>query len=1669
MDTVKMTPPVPEENKCPQCGTPLPTGALAGLCPACLLRMGAAADTVTDAKGKTFTPPPIAELAAKFPQLEILELVGRGGMGAVYKARQKQLDRIVALKILPPGIGDEPAFAERFAREAKALAKLNHPNIVTLYEFGDAGGQFYFLMEFVDGVNLRQLLAGSRVSAREALAIVPQICDALQFAHDQGIVHRDIKPENILLDRRGRVKVADFGLAKIIENRDDTANYSVTGKISENLTDAGKTMGTPNYMSPEQITAPGEVDHRADIYALGVVFYQMLTGELPGKKIEAPSKKVQIDVRLDEIVLRALEKNPELRFQQVSEVKTCVETIVGGSGRESAQTESDRAQTDQSRLTSAAANNFLRIAKWISLGLAVLVFAYFAFCAYLAVTHRFYSATAIVALVRQPDNAGSISKVVEAISLEQLAKAQLPPGKTLIVSQIPHTDSYQLTVVSHTTKEPVALANQIADRLVALTHNDSAVLPDNRVVEISEHATLNKDLATSNAILNLVVGLIFGGAIAYLIYGLSLMGVKIFGKLQRGSANPNPLSAVESWLAIMDNGNYAQSWDAAAEYFKKAIAKEEWIDRLQSARKPQGKVISRKLRTARQSGSRYTVKFDTAFGGLKAAVETVTFSRERDGQWRAIGYLILPAYANEKRLRSQGWQAMFFSAWSGISGAAAFCFWPNPPASLVWGIPVAALLGIVFGIQAREHRLGKRAIAIGCVNLSIWLIILAAVNVAAMKPHPPQTTDIPKVNNPPFVARLNQGEVELLAVGNQPWTNTVCWLANGAPSGKPFPIGSGSMDSWSEGKVTKKIAFRIHNESSEGISYPVGRDTDDPEVGIVGSGFFPGPTPYDDAHFIQLIVCPTNAQTMNFSLGLANGKWETAVTLGKGGSASSGDWSATCNAVTGRSDVAVGCTYSKNPDWESRMVYVDDNGKIIPIQENPSRAGNNQVTGATLLVSSNEFAHIKEFQLQRRKYQWVEFRNVSLQSGHLTTVEVKNFDGENHAEAEMTRAKPVQPPMVAAAIAPDKFDPVSPAAVVVSNPVGISLLLPVGFGVLLLVAGVVVVFVLIIKNSKGGAGKIIGIGCGVLLLVGFVVVAGLVVVLFLFRATRATAVHQEMVAHQTAFAAAVQDRQRVVAAQKFSFGPVIERVIQARETGTNLFLNLDTGELLTPPASITGTLGENERNWQTLDIPEDSRSFRYIQWLRESGADLMFAGDGKVIGFDGAFPFAHGSNSTNWENWDDLTPAQVQNDVAVIEWGRKVDEAKLQNQPWPDAPLPGGVINSAAQLDSTSPGGPLVNLLMLKQSAMWFFKTREGGMGILQITGFTDNPRGVKIRYKLVQNFNATTNTTMKTNPSKLDAAAVLLAGIVSLQATNPANAQRIDPATGLPASGTAAAWHVDPATGLQMSKTGGLPPDPSGTLAAANDAVTTQAGIIEVRELIAQGQYDEALQRCLSLHDQSKAGGALTPLLSDWIELGRRFPKAKAALIQIRDNDVREFSEGRGYSDLFSEINSINGPLNQDDATYALFKMLDTNDPKLAQQCYFYVESLLVQKGEYELCRKYLGDPQFRFDLIRQSYGMQLDNQKRMAEMNQRNAQRMAEMNQKLGRTNSWSPPDISEMIKKADENNFVGQTRQLIEILVATDRKADAEKICDQAVVIFDDARLHSAVADAEQKIKK
>src|ERR1035437_7654862 len=378
-------------EKCPQCGATLPAGALAGLCPACLLQQGAAPDTATRSNAKPFVPPSIEEVARLFPQLEILGFLGKGGMGAVYKGRQPALDRLVALKILPAQAAPDPGFAERFSREARALARLSHPNIVAVHEFGQVSGAGetpagtggapalpYFIMEFVDGVNLRQLQKAGRLSPREALQIVPQICDALQYAHDEGVVHRDIKPENVLVDRKGRVKIADFGLAKIMGRNPESLR----------LTGEGQVMGTPHYMAPEQVEHPLTVDHRADIFSLGVVFYEMLTGELPLGKFQPPSRKVQMDVRLDDVVLRALEKEPERRYQHAGEVKSAVETIASGT------THSGLTARNQPTVPAEARGETIEELRLSRTALAGAIWAAFVFLACLGLVGARYAAPA---------------------------------------------------------------------------------------------------------------------------------------------------------------------------------------------------------------------------------------------------------------------------------------------------------------------------------------------------------------------------------------------------------------------------------------------------------------------------------------------------------------------------------------------------------------------------------------------------------------------------------------------------------------------------------------------------------------------------------------------------------------------------------------------------------------------------------------------------------------------------------------------------------------------------------------------------------------------------------------------------------------------------------------------------------------------------------------------------------------------------------------------------------------------------------------------------------------------------------------------------------------------------------------------------------------------------
>jgi tRNA A-37 threonylcarbamoyl transferase component Bud32 len=303
-------------TQCPDCGQTYDSKLRTG-CAACQIKLGLD-DTVKPARSPQIPAISAEELAPHFEDLEILDLIGVGGMGAVYRARQKKLDREVAIKVVRPDISESQEFSQRFEREAKAMARLNHPNIVSIYDFGNTDGIFYYLMELVDGPNLAELAGSESLTPQETLEIVTQVCQAMQYAHDNGVVHRDIKPTNILVNAEGTVKIADFGLAKLCSVGDPTTQLTQTQQV----------FGTPRYMAPEQIESTREVDHRADIYSLGVVFYELLTGELPLGRFDPPSEKISIDVRLDEVVLRALEKHPERRYQAAREFQTDISQIV---------------------------------------------------------------------------------------------------------------------------------------------------------------------------------------------------------------------------------------------------------------------------------------------------------------------------------------------------------------------------------------------------------------------------------------------------------------------------------------------------------------------------------------------------------------------------------------------------------------------------------------------------------------------------------------------------------------------------------------------------------------------------------------------------------------------------------------------------------------------------------------------------------------------------------------------------------------------------------------------------------------------------------------------------------------------------------------------------------------------------------------------------------------------------------------------------------------------------------------------------------------------------------------------------------------------------------------------------------------------------------------------
>lgn len=262
-----------------------------------------------------FHPPSAEDLSAMLPQFEFSHLIAVGGMGAVYSGVQRALERRVAVKILPPEAARDNAAIERFRTEARAMARLTHQNIPAVYDFDVQGGYCYLVMEFVDGWNVHEIIQQGHMNPPLAMNLLGQVCDALTFAHQCGIMHGDIKPSNLLVNQQGVLKLADFGLAQLLDSsgRGDGGEWSP--------------MGTPEYAAPELWDPNARLDERSDLYSLGAVFYEMLTGKPPQGEFQLPAIRLQLDRRVDSIIAGCMKADPAHRYQTAAQVKQQLDGI----------------------------------------------------------------------------------------------------------------------------------------------------------------------------------------------------------------------------------------------------------------------------------------------------------------------------------------------------------------------------------------------------------------------------------------------------------------------------------------------------------------------------------------------------------------------------------------------------------------------------------------------------------------------------------------------------------------------------------------------------------------------------------------------------------------------------------------------------------------------------------------------------------------------------------------------------------------------------------------------------------------------------------------------------------------------------------------------------------------------------------------------------------------------------------------------------------------------------------------------------------------------------------------------------------------------------------------------------------------------------------------------
>ena len=890
------------------------------------------------------TPPPLPpdQIAPYFPQLEILECLGRGGMGVVYKARQKTLNRWVALKLLAPERVQDAKFAERFTREAQALAALNHPNIVTIHDFGQAGGYYFLLMEFVDGMNLRQLLRTQKLTPEAALAIVPPLCDALQFAHDRGVIHRDIKPENLLLDKSGRIKIADFGIAKILGSDPTTTPPLPADAQAASQPASGATahtgdhiVGTPQYSAPEQKNDPQRVDNRADIYSLGVVFYEMLTGELPGKRLEPPSRKVQIDVRLDDIVLRALEQKPELRYQQVSEVKTLVETLAAGNSKPAAGSP----QPLGAMKGSGYLKNFEFKSTQTWLGLPLLHMT----SGFDPVTGQIRVARGVVAIGRKARGIIAIGGSATGI----LAIGGMAMGVFAIGGCALGLISFGglaialLFGLGGVALAPIAVGGQALGYLVYAGIGFGKHVVDGR----------------------------YSDPDTYCLFSTFFPWIR----MQGNNIQLNTLALVTLGLLgiILPIANDLSPWfrhriaDPSSKNKQPNNIKSHWPQRFK----------------------RRLIKM--LYRDIPIVLVLILIIRT---------FFLQPVFITTNETVPDFPTDSVVWIWKLASHF-------EPGDLVAWRLDKQIELGriarceknklIVVISKGRYSLPIRREMVVGKVVSIYWHGAYLKTSITQTNLNFTSTS-----NMSPLVANLKNCKVELLAVGNQPWSNPFCWLPNGTPSSKPFQTKNFTLgDAIPLDQAHKKMIFQVSNCGTNRFSLPnfqFGKEVLGSLSGaLLSEGFF-------GTNLIVLAIdCSTNAKAINFRLKFAPGLWKECFTLtninqySRFGAQHFVDrvndihpWIVNSSLVERGGMVAIQFRYPLSEDWETRMVALTDSEQVLQVNSVAPSGGALKSIGGVLLVTTNEFSHLKEFQLQRRKYDLIEFRNISLEPGYQTKAEV---------------------------------------------------------------------------------------------------------------------------------------------------------------------------------------------------------------------------------------------------------------------------------------------------------------------------------------------------------------------------------------------------------------------------------------------------------------------------------------------------------------------------------------------------------------------------------------------------------------------------------------------------------------------------------------------------------